>query len=111
MFLNHADDAVSAAPEVHRMVFENDSIRVLDVVVPVGYKSPAHWHPKNMGYVLSPGTLRFTLPDGTVKDVELAAGQITQGEGSHIVENIGSTEVRVLQVEFKQDGPIKAMVS
>ena len=101
MFLNHQDDAVSAAPEVHKAVFENDKIRVLDVVVPKGYKSASHWHPKNMGYVLKVGKLRFTLPDGAVKEVQLTEGQVTSGEGSHIVENIGDTEVRVLQIEFK----------
>lgn len=101
MFLNHQDDAVGAAGEVHKAVFENDKIRVLDVVVPKGYKSPSHWHPKNMGYVLTAGKLRFTLPDGVVKDVALSEGQVTSGEGSHIVENIGETTVRVLQIEFK----------
>lgn len=101
MFLGRQDDAVTVAPEVHTVVFENDEIRVLDVVVPPGYKSGLHWHPKNMGYVLVPGALRFTLPDGAVKDVELSLNQITQGEGAHIVENIGTTEVRVIQIEFK----------
>lgn len=101
MFLNHQDDAVDAAPEVHKVVFENDAVRILDVVVPLKYKSASHWHPKNIGYVLAAGKLRFTLPDGTVKEAELSAGQVTQGEGFHIVENVGDTEVRVLQVEFK----------
>lgn len=101
MFLNHEDDAVSAAPEVHKSVFENELIRVLDVVVPSGFQSASHWHPKNTCYVIAPGKLRFTLPDSTVKDVELVVGQITQGEGSHIVENVGQSEVRVLQIEFK----------
>ncbi|MDP1706751.1 MAG: cytoplasmic protein [bacterium] len=101
MFLNHKDDAVGAAAEVHKAIFENEKIRVLDVVVPVGFKTAMHWHPKNMGYVLAAGKLRFVLPDGVVKDVELTEGQVTSGEGSHIVENIGDTEVRVLQVEFK----------
>lgn len=31
-----------------------------------------------------------------------AADQVTQG-GSHVVENIGDNEVRVLQVEFKHE--------
>lgn len=42
------------------------------------------------------------MEDGTVKEVSLTANQVTQGEGSHVVENIGATEVRVLQIEFKQ---------
>jgi len=101
MFLDHQDDAVTVAPEAHKVIFENEQIRVLDVIVPPGFKSASHWHPKNMGYVIIPGKLRFTLPDGTVKEVELAKDQVTQGEGSHVVENIGETEVRVMQIEFK----------
>ena len=101
MFLNHEDDAVSAAPEVHKVIFENETVRVLDVVVPIKYKSASHWHPKNICYVLSSGALRFTLPDGAVKDVQLFGNQVTQGEGFHIVENIGDNEVRVIQIEFK----------
>ena len=101
MFLNHTDDAVGNAPEIHKVVFENDAIRVLDVVVPLHHKTLPHWHPNNIGYVLSSGKLRFTLPDGTVKDVELSKGEITHGSGEHEVENIGCTEIRLIQIEFK----------
>lgn len=55
MFLNHQDDAVGAAPEAHNAIFENEQIRVLDVVVPPGFKSAPHWHPKNIGYVIHRG--------------------------------------------------------
>ncbi len=102
MFLDHENDAVSIAPEVHKVVLENDSIRVLDVIVPPGYKALSHWHPKNNCYVIDGGKLHFTLPDGTAKDAELVKDQVTQGEGEHIVENIGDTTVRVIQIEFKK---------
>ncbi len=102
MFLNHQDDAIGAAPEVHKNVFENESIRVLDVMVPLGHTTAMHWHPKNMGYVLTGGTLRFTFADGASKEVTVTENQVTQGEGSHVVENIGTTVVRVLQIEFKE---------
>ena len=101
MFLNHDDDAVGNAPEIHKAVFENETIRVLDVVVPPRHKTLPHWHPNNIGYVLSPGRLRFTLTDGTVRDAELSVGQVTHGSGEHIVENVGGSEVRVIQIEFK----------
>lgn len=101
MFLDHEDDAVGAAGEVHQAIFENDKIRVLKVIMPPGHKTLAHWHPKNMGYVVTAGKLRFTLPTGEIRDADLAKGQVTSGEGSHSVQNIGDTEVEVLQVEFK----------
>ncbi len=101
MFLDHTDDAVGAAGEVHKNVFENDKIRVLDVTVPLKYKSALHWHPKNMCYILNSGQLRFTIPEGNIKEVVLSEGQVTSGGGSHIVENIGNSELRVIQIEFK----------
>jgi quercetin dioxygenase-like cupin family protein len=102
MFLNHDDDAVSKAGEVHKTIFENDAVRVLNVIVPVGAKTAQHWHPKNMCYIITGGRMRYTLADGIVKDVELTKDQVTEGAGVHIVENIGDTEVRVIQVEFKK---------
>jgi hypothetical protein len=102
MFLEHNDDAIGSAPEVHQNIFENEQIRVLNVVVPPKHKTALHWHPKNMGYVIVPGILRFFFADGTAKDVTLSKNQITQGEGIHAVENPGDEEVRVIQIEFKR---------
>ncbi len=101
MFLGHDDDAVSAAGDAHKNIFENEKIRVLDVHVPIKYKSASHWHPKNMSYVLTGGQLRFVLPDGMIREVVLSNGQVNQGEGSHTVENIGDTDIRIIQIEFK----------
>jgi beta-alanine degradation protein BauB len=102
MFLGRTDDAVSTAGEVHKVVFENEVIRVLDVLVPAGYLSPEHWHPSNTGYVLEGGPLRFFDENGTSKDVVLSTGQVTTGEGVHRVQNVGQSQVRVLQIEYKQ---------
>ena len=37
-------DAPIAAPKNHRVVFENERVRVLDVVVDVGDREPLHAH-------------------------------------------------------------------
>jgi len=100
--VGHPDDAVSIAPHIHSIVFENDKIRVLKVVVKPGDKAGMHWHPENINYILKPGTLRFTKPDGSTADVELTEGQVTSSpESSHAVENIGNTDVQTIQVEMK----------
>jgi len=104
MFLNHTNDALSAAGDVHTAIFENESIRVLKVVVPAHYQVPMHWHPRNMIYVLAPGTFRFSFPNDPSKDVELALGQVLSGSKiEHAAENIGDTEVQLLVIEFKQN--------
>ena len=99
---NHTDDAVTIAPDLHEVIFENDKMRVLKVTVKPGDKAEMHWHPENINYILTPGKLRFTKPDGAVIEVELTEGQVTSSsESFHAVENIGDTEVQTVQVELK----------
>ena len=102
--MENKEDAVTIAPHMHKVVFENDSIRMLDVVVKPGDKADMHWHPKNMVFVIKPGLLRFTKKSGEYNDVELKENQVTSYEGEvwHIVENIGDRELRCIQIEFKK---------
>lgn len=37
-------EAVHAAPKIHRVLFENDSVRLLEVTVQPGQTEPLHWH-------------------------------------------------------------------
>ena len=37
-------DAVAAAPQTHKVLLENDLVRVLEVSLPAGVKEPAHSH-------------------------------------------------------------------
>ena len=39
-----AMDAVVAAPESHKVLFENDDARVLEVIIPPGEREPEHTH-------------------------------------------------------------------
>lgn len=98
-----ANDAVTIAPDLHEVIFENDKIRVLKVTVPPGAKAAMHWHPENMNYILAPGKLKFTKPDGSVAELALTEGQVTSSPaGSHEVENTDATELQTIQVEMKQ---------
>ncbi len=37
-------DAMTAAPEYHSVILENDQVRVLDIHVPPGQRTPVHTH-------------------------------------------------------------------
>ena len=37
-------DALTAAPEFHTLLFENESLRVLDTKIPPGLTTPLHTH-------------------------------------------------------------------
>lgn len=95
-------DAVAVAPDLHEVVFENDVSRILRVTVPVSAKAAMHTHPNNVNYVTQGGILRFTFPDGTVREVALLTGQTLPGDATtHAVENIGITEVQTIQIEYR----------
>jgi quercetin dioxygenase-like cupin family protein len=97
------DDIVELSPDVHRVIFENDLIRMLEVCVKPGATVPMHTNPENINYILTGGTLRLTAPDGSSVDFQLSERQVIPAPvGRHAVENIGQTEVRTLCVELKR---------
>ena len=99
------DDIVKISPDVHRVLFENAAIRVLEVTVQPGAKVPMHTNPENVNYIIKAGTLRLIEPDGSSVDIELAARQVIPAPvGRHAVENIGATEVRTICIELKEPG-------
>jgi quercetin dioxygenase-like cupin family protein len=81
---NSSIDAIAKAPEVHKILLENDRFRVLEVKVEPGKKTEMHWHPDNIVYVLSPGTLKFTKENGEEVSVNLSTGQLTQSGPAHM---------------------------
>lgn len=97
-----APDPVQVAPEFYKARLDNDRVRVLDVQMPAGQKSSMHSHPAYVIYVVTPGKVKFTAPDGTTEEVELEAGQVIWREAeTHAAENVGTTEVHVLNIELK----------
>lgn len=97
-----AQDVVAVSPETHQVMLENPEVRVLSVHMQPGEKVAMHSHPRNVVYYLSDATLRITTASGKVEDRVVKAGTAAWSDGSvHAVENIGSTELREVQVEMK----------
>ena len=103
-----AQDPVEVGPDVYKKVFENERVRVLEAQFKVGGKIAMHSHPDHFAYVLSPGKMRLSYPDGTSKEVEMKAGDVMWlNAETHAGENIGATEVHLLVVELKEPQPVK----
>jgi quercetin dioxygenase-like cupin family protein len=97
------DDIVVISPDVHKVIFENDAVRMLEVTVKPGAKVPLHTNPENINYILKGGTLRLIDANGSFVDVPLEERQVIPAPvGRHAVENIGPSEVRTLCVELKR---------
>ena len=95
-------DPVKVAPNVYRVVFENERVRVLEAKAKKGQKSAMHKHPSNFVYVLESGQAKFTSPDGKTQKVQMKAGDaLWFDEQEHASENVGTTTARALIVELK----------
>ena len=113
-------DAVAAAPNSHRILMEDDKIRVLRVEVAPGATEPVHDHrwpsvmyfeqPQPITYIV------YKLVDGKPVETEridapaLAVSQTVRGEpeGLHAVSNRGSAPFLAVRFEFKDGSPAKA---
>ncbi len=104
-----AQDAVKVDPAHYKVVFENESVRVLKIGYAPGGKSTMHQHPDSIVIPLSPAKVRFGLPDGKAQDSELA-NEMPQymPAGTHNPTNVGAGALDALLVEFKTAAPGKA---
>jgi hypothetical protein len=103
-------DAVIAAPQYHRVVLENERVRVLDTRIPVGEIVPVHTHRwPAIYYTLVPGDFVRRDGDGNVLfDSRTVPGFLTKSEAAfveflppHSVENVSGTEIHLISVELK----------
>ena len=104
---------LTAAPEHHRAILENDSVRVLDVRIAPGDTVPAHQHDLPSIFItLSPADLVFrNLSGETVRNVRRSRDAAPEPKvewrdpapAPRIVSNIDTVELRALRVELKSD--------
>ena len=95
------EDPVKLSPNNYKVLLKNKQVRVLEVVLKPGDKSPMHHHPDNVIYVIKGGTARFTDEKGKSDMVTLKTGEVMYREDQHHeVENVGKTTIRVLNVEL-----------
>ena len=97
-----AGDAVSVVPDLYKVLFENDRVRVLDTRYGPGVKSAMHSHPDLVVVAVTPLKAKFTLADGHTVDLEMQARESTFVEAQeHTVENTGTSELHAILVELK----------
>ena len=96
-------DALHAAPNVTKLIMENDRVRVFDVWFKPGEKAAMHKHPDHVMYIFNNGKLKMTTLQGEIQEVDLKTGQVIWMDAvSHTVENLGKTGVHFLVVELKE---------
>jgi len=103
-------DAMIAAPQYHRLVFENERVRVLDTLIPPGETVPVHSHRwPAIYYVVVPGDFIRRDPDGkvlfdsrTVPDTRPPfSASWLDCLPPHSVENVSPVAIHVVNIELK----------
>jgi beta-alanine degradation protein BauB len=95
-------DVIQVAGDSHRVIFENEHVRVLAVDIKPGQIAPMHSHPENVSYFLTDGKLKITLPSGKSMDRSVKAGTAGWSDATtHEAQNIGPTDFQQVQVELK----------
>lgn len=104
-------DALVAAPGYHRLLFENERVRVLEVRIPAGHFVPVHTHRwASVACVVSDSDfLRRDANRNLLFDSRAAgppaptpAAQWLGPMPPHSVENIGNSEIVVILTELKE---------
>jgi hypothetical protein len=103
-------DAVIAAPNHHKLLFENDRVRVLEVRIAPGARVPVHTHrwPASI-YVAKQSDFLRRDGDGNLLFDSRTTGppptepvaQWTPPLPPHSVENIGESEILLISTELK----------
>src|SRR5260370_34825866 len=84
-----SNDAVTVAPDVYTVLFENERVRVLDVRMAPGQSSTRHSHPDGVWYVLAPMKARFISAEGGAAEAGIPAGEVWRPAEGHAVGKLG----------------------
>jgi quercetin dioxygenase-like cupin family protein len=96
------DDPLKVAGKTHKLLFENEWVRVLEFRLQPKESTPSHHHRDGVFYVLSGGNITETLSDGKTNEVTLSDADVKWTDArSHKVKNSGTTEVKMVMVELK----------
>jgi quercetin dioxygenase-like cupin family protein len=101
-----AQDPVQVSPAVYKVKLENARVRILEVHARPGQTSPMHAHPDYVAHYLTDATIKVTREGQAPVTQQVKAGDVVfRPAQKHSMENIGSTDFRVLVVELKGNPP------
>ena len=106
----HTLDAMSAAPDHHTILIENERVRVLDTRLAAGQRTPVHTHQwPAVLYVLSwSDFIRYDADGNILADsrtmTKPAIGGVLWAAPlpPHYVRNTGDHDLHIIAVELKQ---------
>jgi len=98
-------DPLTVGPNIYKLVFENERVRVLDVSFKPGEEIAMHAHPDHVAYVRSGGKLKISHSTGAPEEFDLKPGQaVFLPAQAHSAKNVGKTPIKLVVLEIKPGG-------
>jgi hypothetical protein len=104
-------DALTAAAQHHKLLFENGSVRVLETIIHPGDRTNIHTHedPASLYFISCSDFIRYDAAGNAEIDSRTLDKVPTPGSVSwsgplapHSLHNIGEKDIHVISVEIKQ---------
>jgi quercetin dioxygenase-like cupin family protein len=93
---------VVEASNVSNVLFENDRVRVLQVIFQPNQTAKMHHHPDHVVYTVKGGTMRL-VSEGKSDDVEMKEGSVVFFNATnHEATNISSSVIEMIVTELKR---------
>jgi quercetin dioxygenase-like cupin family protein len=91
------------SPEIYELVHEDEKIKIYLASFDAGKSDKVHEHGPNTAYIIKGGTVKVVGADGSVSERSFPDGAVSFSNNvvRHQVENIGSTDIKVLIAEYK----------
>ena len=95
-------DSLKVCAATQKLILENQFVRVIDDVIPVGVSEPMHRHPHGVVVYLTNYTNEQTTQDGKKTVQDRKAGTASWSEATvHTVKTIGTTPSHAIRIELK----------
>ena len=89
-----------AAPEVSKVLFENDKVRVVELNVKKGTKVGMHTHPAYFAYAVTPFDYRSKSEEGKTERRKVKKSGVDWSDGeTHEVEFLAKAQALVVELK------------
>ena len=103
-------DALIAAPQHHKLLFENEFVRVLDANIPPGEITALHTHRFAASHIVISWSdfIRYDAEGNVLLDSRNMGKSVPQHTalwsgplGPHTLKNVGANDLHIISVEIK----------
>ena len=94
-------DPIEVSPNNYKQLFERGKVRIVEMTLKAGESDIEHSHPFEVVYFIKGGKARIHLGNESV-EADIPDGHVMEHEAwTHRVENIGSSDIHAIIVEFQ----------